>query len=98
MRECDHDMNAKGARRKAVFLLSALFAAGTLAAYQYIISGIPVPDPSEASYSAVVSVDVRVADGKALSTAMETRRKASESGVCSGEVDLSAPGLSILVR
>ena len=98
MRECDHVMKAKGARRKAVFLLSALFAAGTLAAYQYIISGTPVPDPSEASYSAVVSLDARVADGKALSTTMETRRKAFDSGVCSDEIDLAAPGLSIIVR
>lgn len=90
--------NAKSARWKTVFLLCALFAAGTLAAYQYIISGTPVPDPSEASYSAVVSLDARVADGKALSTTMETRRKAFDSGVCSDEIDLAAPGLSIIVR
>ena len=94
----DQVVKARHASRKSILFLLAIFAGGTLLAYQYIISGIPVPDPSEASYSAVVSVDARVADGKALSTAMETRRKASESGVCSGEVDLSAPGLSILVR
>ena len=101
MKERNQVTKARGACRKTIFFLLVLFAVGTgfaAYAYQYIISGTPVADPSEAAYSDEVSLDARVADDQANGTALETRVKTSAPGVCAGEVDLARPGMSVILR
>ena len=87
---------------KAMFFAMFCFVAGaSLGAYQYIISTDAelAVNPSETSYSAVVSVNAQVAGNLDLDTVLETRyRTFAESSANSSVVNRRHPGIVLIFR
>ena len=85
--------------KRTICLVFCLGAGFSLGAYEYMISGFPAANPSNATYSASVTVNAKTAGNAKLANSLETRYRTSTESAANGTVLCRMkPGLILFIR